>query len=774
MIRWVKQENPMTDTVKIQEYYSALMSEAFSSAIELAKTREEPVTIIHLLNVLVDINSGDWACLLQHFSINHQAFALAVHDLLLSDKSERYFHVTLEETKKRLFRVAEHYPGKVIRSIAVIDVLFSLPGIKEDLSLMYCISLQELHQDFIDVVSDSQENLEAVDVEETEGSDVEVEDYRFWKERREIRLLYSILGHPTSSCALLVSDEEELPEHFLNVFRKSLYEDENFLLSEKQLKPLDVVQLAKEIQGYNDDEQYLGRQLSSKDIYVLPNIHRWLVCADRGGVQTFLDSLGRLVSEGKIKLIATVSHGGFETYRAWLSGFSKEVPIKITKEEKQRLFFSLQRQIEKDYSVIVQSDVMAVMYDQLTRFFSAAQFFSKARDVLRAAAARVVNLASEEQPAMITISVVKKIIADSRGVSSGDVYAVHQFPFEVFEERFLSQIMGQSHLSAFLMKYIHMSMINFSLGGVKIKPLLFCGEKGVGKTAVAKLLAESYGGGAQSFLSLGSCEINSASGLDELKTVPNQQDFCRPFLLDELAMHPSAIVFIPKVDECLESFLMLFQSVLSEGFTRGSDGRVIDCRQVLFILTTEVGKETISDVKVDTDEFETEDDDFMNLITARSQNQEDLSKNVNRSKLAETVMPALRSALSDYLLKESVVVPFMSLEYISLKKLLEMKLAQFDARLKEKYGLQLRCAVGVEAYLLEAVVREGGNAGAVETVMSELLMVSIAHLLVPVVGEDTIIMCQLPESGDWLYALRVSDVTWQASMTEEPEFQIVE
>jgi ATP-dependent Clp protease ATP-binding subunit ClpB len=128
-----------------------------------------------------------------------------------------------------------------------------------------------------------------------------------------------------------------------------------------------------------------------------------------------------------------------------------------------------------------------------------------------------------------------------------------------------------------------------------IGSLLYIGPTGVGKTQLAKELARILLGSEESLVRLNMAEFSEYSSVNRLiGTPPGYADHGKGGQLTEaLKRNPYAIVLLDEVEKAHDSVLKIFLQLFEEGLISDSSGTLIDCRNSLFILTTNLAAQRI-------------------------------------------------------------------------------------------------------------------------------------------------------------------------------------
>lgn len=124
---------------------------------------------------------------------------------------------------------------------------------------------------------------------------------------------------------------------------------------------------------------------------------------------------------------------------------------------------------------------------------------------------------------------------------------------------------------------------------------LFIGSSGVGKTELAKALANTITFDADQFIHLNMSEMQSEEGLNRLigmgwGYINNEKG---GELSNAIRKSPYSVVLLDEFEKCGEKVRLLFLQIFDEGFFKTAKGEHIDCRNCIFIATTNIGSKQI-------------------------------------------------------------------------------------------------------------------------------------------------------------------------------------
>jgi type VI secretion system protein VasG len=190
---------------------------------------------------------------------------------------------------------------------------------------------------------------------------------------------------------------------------------------------------------------------------------------------------------------------------------------------------------------------------------------------------------------------VASVVSDWTGIPVGrmvkdEVETVLSLP-EILNRR----VVGQSHGLRMISKRIETSRAKLDNPNKPIGVFMLCGPSGVGKTETALALAEALYGGEQNMITINMSEFQEAHTVSSLKGAPpgyvGYGEGGR--LTEAVRRKPYSVILLDEVEKAHPDVHEIFFQVFDKGIMEDGNGRRIDFKNTLIILTTNVGTETI-------------------------------------------------------------------------------------------------------------------------------------------------------------------------------------
>ena len=190
---------------------------------------------------------------------------------------------------------------------------------------------------------------------------------------------------------------------------------------------------------------------------------------------------------------------------------------------------------------------------------------------------------------------VGSVVQDWTGIPAGRMLA-SQAEQALNLAAILSQrVVGQDHAMGMIASRIQTSLAGLGAPEKPVGVFMLAGPSGVGKTETALALAETLFGGEQNLISINMSEFQEAHTVSTLKGAPpGYVGYGKGGILTEaVRRRPYSVVLLDEVEKAHPDVHEIFFQVFDKGMMDDSEGRRIDFKNCLILLTTNVGSEEI-------------------------------------------------------------------------------------------------------------------------------------------------------------------------------------
>lgn len=289
---------------------------------------------------------------------------------------------------------------------------------------------------------------------------------------------------------------------------------------------------------------------------------------------------------------------------------------------------------------------------------------------------------------------VAAVIAEWTGVplnriSQGELDVVTRLPEYLGE-----LIKGQDVAVAHLHKHLMTARADLRRPGRPLGAFLLVGPSGVGKTETVLQIAELMFGGRQYLTTINMSEYQEKHTVSRLiGSPPGYVGFGEGGVLTEaIRQKPYSVVLLDEVEKAHPDVLNLFYQAFDKGELADGEGRIIDCKNVVFFLTSNLGFQTI------VDHAEQPDD------------------------LLDALYPELAAFFKPALLARMEVIPYLPLGHDTLVQIVGGKLNRLVKLLKERFGAEVVLESEVAEEILLRANRSENGARMLESVIDGALL----------------------------------------------------
>jgi type VI secretion system protein VasG len=295
------------------------------------------------------------------------------------------------------------------------------------------------------------------------------------------------------------------------------------------------------------------------------------------------------------------------------------------------------------------------------------------------------------------------------------------------------RVIGQSHALGAISERIRTSKASLEDPSKPIGVFLLVGPSGVGKTETALALSDMLYGGERNMISINMSEFQEAHTVSTLKgSPPGYVGYGEGGVLTEaVRRRPYSVVLLDEVEKAHPDVLELFFQVFDKGMMEDGEGREIDFKNTIIILTSNAGTDTLMKLTADPETMP------------------------SSSGLAKALKPELDKIFKPAFLGRLVIIPYFPIRDEALKHIIVLKLAKIQRRLQETH----RIALTYDPELIEEVSRRctevESGARNVDNILTNTLLPEISRQILSRMAERQSlapIHVSVGEGGSFVYS----------------------
>jgi type VI secretion system protein VasG len=260
---------------------------------------------------------------------------------------------------------------------------------------------------------------------------------------------------------------------------------------------------------------------------------------------------------------------------------------------------------------------------------------------------------------------VASVVGDWTGIPIGRMVKDEIASVLNIADQLKKRVVGQDHAMEAIAKRIQTSRAKLDNPNKPVGVFMLCGPSGVGKTETAHALSELLYSGDESLIVINMSEFQEAHTVSTLKGAPaGYVGYGQGGVLTEaVRRRPYSVVLLDEVEKAHPDVHEMFFQVFDKGYMDDAEGRYIDFKNTLILLTSNVGTE---------------------LITTLSEDEE---TRPDAESLAQSLRPELLKVFPPALLGRLVVLPYYPLSPEMLKGIVRLQLGRIVRRLKDNHDI---------------------------------------------------------------------------------------
>lgn len=307
---------------------------------------------------------------------------------------------------------------------------------------------------------------------------------------------------------------------------------------------------------------------------------------------------------------------------------------------------------------------------------------------------KIAKINSKRKPIEITETDILDAVSGILGVNMSRVSSEQAQFLKEMPSEIKKKVIGQDETVDTIVKNICRNQLGLRKSAHSAGNFIFIGSTGVGKTFLAKQLANYLYGSEENMLRFDMSEYQSEIDVSKLLgSAPGYVGYKESGLLvKRLAKYPESVVLFDEIEKAHPKIYDVLLQLLDEGFVTGSDGNKVDATKALIIFTSNIGVRNAKE---------------MASPMGYSNNVESDKK----KKKEELIRKALNKRFSpEFLNRLDGICYFNSLDRDALKTILHNEMEEVNENIKTICGKTVELSESVENWLLDKVEKEDNGA----------------------------------------------------------------
>jgi type VI secretion system protein VasG len=306
----------------------------------------------------------------------------------------------------------------------------------------------------------------------------------------------------------------------------------------------------------------------------------------------------------------------------------------------------------------------------------------------------------------VNAHIINEIISDWTGIPIGKMVNDEIKQILSLEDKLGQRVMGQDYALSQLVQGIKTSKAKLEDPNKPQGVFLLIGPSGVGKTETALALANELYGGEQHLITINMSEYQEAHTVSSLKGAPpGYVGYGQGGVLTEaVRRNPYSVVLLDEIEKAHSDVQELFYQVLDKGMLEDGEGRIIDFKNTIILLTSNTGSNAIMQA-------------CLNQPVEQWPNAEDL---------IEHLKPSLYKQFKPAFIGRMRIVPYFPLHDELLVRIIKHKLGKIVVRIEKQYATQVQYSDDLIELLLSRCTEVDSGARNVDNILNSTVLPSLA------------------------------------------------
>jgi len=307
----------------------------------------------------------------------------------------------------------------------------------------------------------------------------------------------------------------------------------------------------------------------------------------------------------------------------------------------------------------------------------------------------------------VDAGLVGEVISGWTGIPVGKMLRDELGTVLSLEQHLGSRIIGQGHALEAVSRRIRTSRAGIEDPNKPVGVFMLVGPSGVGKTETALALSDLLYGGERNVITINMSEFQEPHTVSTLKgSPPGYVGYGEGGVLTEaVRRRPYSVVLLDEVEKAHPDVLELFFQVFDKGVMDDGEGRQIDFRNTIIILTTNAGTDTLTKLCADPETMPVADG------------------------LVKALKPELDKTFKPAFLGRMVIIPYFPIRDEALKRIILLKLGKIKRRIQETHRVELLHDDALVEEVGRRCTEVESGARNVDNILTNTLLPEVSRLL---------------------------------------------
>ena len=308
----------------------------------------------------------------------------------------------------------------------------------------------------------------------------------------------------------------------------------------------------------------------------------------------FANMIKPAITKGLLKVVASTTweeyYESFEKDRALMRRFHRLSVDEPTAETTEKILIGLSPRLEQFHNVMIETEAILAAVELSGRYVHDKKNPDKSIDLIDAACAR--ERVRDAGTISITKSMIMAQVSRVSGVPLDRLENQHSTRILDLANNIKQKLHGQDSVVETVLERVYMSFSGLGTVGRPMASFMFTGPTGTGKTELAKLLAANLD---MAMLRYDMSEYQEKHTVSTLIGAPpgyvgfEDSNLSGGKLISDLSKNPFAVILFDEIEKAHPDVSNILLQMLDEGHITGSNGKKVDCKNSIIILTSNLG-----------------------------------------------------------------------------------------------------------------------------------------------------------------------------------------